>query len=134
LRKIIFQVFKKLNLLDKISVHLVEISSVLPIIQAKKLGAENNDNESNVFKNEENIFYRKGITKDGVKVYWYYSIYDVPREFSIFIAHEFFDALPIHKFQVLKSELACMNVHVYAYKHTYIYIHTHTHTILDVHI
>jgi len=94
----------------------------LSIIQAKKLGAENNDNESKIFKNEKNIFYRKGITKDGVKVYWYYSIYDVPREFSIFIAHEFFDALPIHKFQVLKPELACvMNMYIYTY-YMFIYL------------
>ncbi|EZA50348.1 MidA-like protein, mitochondrial [Ooceraea biroi] len=95
----ILRVFKKLNLSNKISVHLVEISPVLSAIQAKKLCAESNDNNSDSFKDEENAFYRRGITKDGVKAYWYYSVYDVPRKFSIFVAHEFFDALPIHKFQ-----------------------------------
>jgi len=46
------------------------------------------------------MHYREGVTRDGVKIYWYYSINDVPRKFSVFIAQEFFDALPIHKFQV----------------------------------
>lgn len=44
-------------------------------------------------------FYRIGETLSGSKVYWYQRIEDVPKEFSIILAHEFFDALPIHKLQ-----------------------------------
>ncbi|XP_019884478.1 protein arginine methyltransferase NDUFAF7, mitochondrial [Camponotus floridanus] len=97
----ILRVFKKLNVLDKISVHLVEVSPVLSMIQAKKLCIESKNSELKVNENQKNsvTHYREGVTKDGVKIYWYYSINDVPREFSIFIAQEFFDALPIHKFQ-----------------------------------
>lgn len=97
--------FKKLNLSNKISVHLVEISPTLSKLQAEKLCTESKDNEPKVNENANGSIthYKEGVTKDGVKIYWYYSINDVPREFSIFVAHEFFDALPIHKFQVSKS-------------------------------
>ncbi|XP_070156684.1 protein arginine methyltransferase NDUFAF7, mitochondrial isoform X2 [Polyergus mexicanus] len=95
------RVFKKLNVLNKISVHLVELSPVLSMIQAKKLCIESRDSELRINKNQRNsvTYYREGITKDRVKIYWYYTINDVPREFSVFVAQEFFDALPIHKFQ-----------------------------------
>ena len=37
-----------------------------------------------------------------VPIRWYFRLEDVPRlPFTIVIAHEFFDALPIHKFEVL---------------------------------
>lgn len=48
-------------------------------------------------------FYKSGTTPDNIKVYWYNKIEEVPRNFSVVIAHEFFDALPVHKFQVRKS-------------------------------
>lgn len=99
------QVCKKLNLLNKISVHLVEISPVLSKIQAKKLCIESKDSDLRIKYQKNSItHYREGITKNGVKIYWYYSITDIPKKFSIFIAQEFFDALPIHKFQVLKNK------------------------------
>lgn len=39
-----------------------------------------------------------GITHHGVSVEWYKQLKDVPKAFTLLIAHEFFDALPIHKF------------------------------------
>ena len=39
-------------------------------------------------------------SKHSVPVSWYDQLPDVPDAFSIYIAHEFFDALPIHKIQV----------------------------------
>lgn len=39
-----------------------------------------------------------GITQYDIPVEWYTQLKDVPKSFSLVIAHEFFDALPIHKF------------------------------------
>lgn len=89
--------------MDKVSVHLVEISPALSQLQAERLCIESRDNEPIANKDEKSImYYRQGVTKNGVKIYWYYSINDIPKKFSIFVAHEFFDVLPIHKFQVSK--------------------------------
>ncbi|RVE56159.1 hypothetical protein OJAV_G00233650 [Oryzias javanicus] len=43
--------------------------------------------------------YLRGETPAGLPVSWYRRLEDVPSGFSIFVAHEFFDALPVHKFQ-----------------------------------
>ncbi|XP_024940398.1 protein arginine methyltransferase NDUFAF7 homolog, mitochondrial isoform X2 [Cephus cinctus] len=101
LSKDILRVFKQLKIIDKVSLHLVEVSPTLSAIQAKNLCTSTEEVNPLTNKNGENSIshYRKGITNDGVKIFWYYSITDVPRDFSIFLAHEFFDALPIHKFQ-----------------------------------
>ena len=37
-------------------------------------------------------------TKHGSKVFWHDNIHSVPEGFTFFIAHEFFDALPVNKF------------------------------------
>ncbi|KAK0168558.1 hypothetical protein PV327_002344 [Microctonus hyperodae] len=97
----ILKVFKQFRVTDKVSIHLVEISRTLSEIQAQKLCTSSKEVVSEVNKEQKNsvTHYREGITEFGNKVFWYRSIEDVPRKFSIFIAHEFFDALPIHKFQ-----------------------------------
>lgn len=97
--------FKKLNLSNEISIHLVEISPVLSAIQAEKLCTRSRGIEPRINEDQKNsvTHYREGVTKEGVKIYWYHSINDIPRKFSIFVAQEFFDALPIHKFQVRKN-------------------------------
>lgn len=74
---------------------MVEVSEILSKIQSEKLctSVEN--------YNTDSYFYKSGKTKIGVNIYWYKSIQDIKMEqFSFVIAHEFFDALPIHKFQV----------------------------------
>ncbi|XP_032661062.1 protein arginine methyltransferase NDUFAF7, mitochondrial isoform X2 [Chelonoidis abingdonii] len=43
--------------------------------------------------------YMKGISKAGIPIFWYRELQDVPQGTSFYLAHEFFDALPIHKFQ-----------------------------------
>lgn len=50
--------------------------------------------------NTNYYFMLQGETTSGIKVYWYYDLKKVPKNFSWYIAHEFFDVLPIHKFEV----------------------------------
>lgn len=87
-----FQVFKRLKVLPKVTIHLVELSPTLSLIQANALCVTSQEHEGNC--------YRKGITEEGVEVCWYYAVEDVPKNFSIIVAQEFFDAVPIRKFQV----------------------------------
>ncbi|XP_071891751.1 protein arginine methyltransferase NDUFAF7, mitochondrial [Anas platyrhynchos] len=93
----ILRVFKQLaSLLSKcdLSIHLVEVSPKLSETQAQMLtGGKVQSNP------EDEAAYMKGISKTGIPVYWYRGIQDVPQGYSFYIAHEFLDALPIHKFQ-----------------------------------
>lgn len=77
------------------SIHLVELSPYLSTMQAQKMCYTSTEHAPE----DGAAFYRFGETLSGVKVFWYHRIEDVPKEFSILIAHEFFDALPIHKLQ-----------------------------------
>lgn len=81
------------------SVHLIEVSPALSAKQAEKLNISSEKPVDSTL--DEGEYYMHGVTEDGIKVYWYYSINDVPRKFSIILAHEFFDAMPIKKLQVL---------------------------------
>ncbi|KAL4649004.1 NADH dehydrogenase ubiquinone complex I, assembly factor 7 isoform X2 [Arapaima gigas] len=93
-----------------VSVHLVEVSPKLSQVQAHSLTGEQNQ----VSRDESSPVYRQGTTTSGLPVCWYHRVEDIPEGgnslfilsfshsdpgFSIFLAHEFFDALPIHKFQ-----------------------------------
>lgn len=80
---------------ESISFHLVELSPYLSKMQAQKLCYTSKEFD----KPSDMPFYRVGETVSGSKVYWHQRIEDVPKEFSIILAHEFFDALPIHKLQ-----------------------------------
>ncbi|KAI3364610.1 hypothetical protein L3Q82_011390 [Scortum barcoo] len=78
-----------------VSLHLVEVSPALSSLQAQNLtGNQNREADT-----EDEPVYRRGETAAGLPVSWYRRLDDVPAGFSIFLAHEFFDALPIHKFQ-----------------------------------
>lgn len=92
----ILRVFANFNLSDKISLHLVEVSPFLSEVQARRLCCQHSDTK----KEDEGTvpYFRKGETVSGIQVYWYRSIEQVPKAFSVYLAHEFFDALPIHKF------------------------------------
>ena len=65
----------------------MEVSPTLSQIQAEKLTGL------------QGVFQKAG-THHGIDVTWHQSLTDVPEGMSCFIAHEFLDALPIHKFQV----------------------------------
>ncbi|XP_026275419.1 protein arginine methyltransferase NDUFAF7, mitochondrial isoform X1 [Frankliniella occidentalis] len=87
------------------------------IAKGRKYGVKNDDTEgkvtgkkssfstitverpSNLVKKTESKHYQEGVMDDGTPVYWYYSLSEVPNNFSCFLAHEFFDALPVHKFK-----------------------------------
>ncbi|CAI2347849.1 unnamed protein product [Caenorhabditis sp. 36 PRJEB53466] len=77
----------------KVSVHLVETSDSLIDEQEKVLCIYNSEKVDNC------AHVRKNKTRHGVNVYWYKSVDDVPDAFSVFVANEFLDALPIHQFQ-----------------------------------
>ncbi|ELU12546.1 hypothetical protein CAPTEDRAFT_117962, partial [Capitella teleta] len=97
-------VFPKMKDLDKlVRYHMVEISPKLSEMQAEKLSGRKPD-ESEKPKVEGAPFYKQCKSKYGPEVFWYRTPDQVPRGFSFFLAHEFFDALPIHKFQLRDGE------------------------------
>ncbi|XP_055902245.1 protein arginine methyltransferase NDUFAF7 homolog, mitochondrial [Eupeodes corollae] len=88
----LLKILTHFNLGGQFSLHLVEVSPHLSKMQASKLCFKHN-------QVDEGPCYWKGETLSGTKVYWYKRLEDVPRGFSIVVAHEFFDALPVHKLQ-----------------------------------
>ena len=94
-----------------ISIHFVEASQQMRKIQEATLcgyfhghshrSTETESQRNKDEKDEQNqvgLYEHKAITKYGQNVYWYARTEDVPEGFSFYLAHEFFDALPIHKF------------------------------------
>ncbi|CAL1541638.1 unnamed protein product [Lymnaea stagnalis] len=92
------------DIIDKVSLHLVEVSPKLSLMQAAKLSGKNvsetNDENSGIVDeaSKEMGCYQQCTSRYGPQVYWYKELADVPQGLSCFIAHEFLDALPIHKF------------------------------------
>ncbi|XP_008820824.1 protein arginine methyltransferase NDUFAF7, mitochondrial [Nannospalax galili] len=94
----ILRVFSQLGSVLKncdISIHLVEVSQKLSEIQALTLTEEKIPLE----RDAESLVYMKGVTKFGLPISWYRDLKDVPKGYSFYLAHEFFDVLPVHKFQ-----------------------------------
>ncbi|KAK7797698.1 hypothetical protein U0070_014362 [Myodes glareolus] len=94
----ILRVFSQLGSVLKncdISIHLVEVSQKLSEIQALTLTEEKLPLE----RDADSLVYMKGVSKSGIPVSWYRDLKDVPRGYSFYLAHEFFDVLPVHKFQ-----------------------------------
>lgn len=78
---------------NSLSIHLVEVSPYLAKAQAGLLCYTVSEGSSS------EKFYLRGETVTGIPIFWYKHLEDVPREFSIILAHEFYDAMPIHKLQ-----------------------------------
>ncbi|MFH4977616.1 hypothetical protein AB6A40_004325 [Gnathostoma spinigerum] len=78
---------------DKLSVHLVELSDKLILEQERLLCRR----PSKFIEGYNHI--RFNTTHHGFPVYWYRSMDEIPQKFSVFIANEFLDALPIHQFK-----------------------------------
>jgi NADH dehydrogenase [ubiquinone] 1 alpha subcomplex assembly factor 7 len=88
---------------DAVSLHLVEISPHLTNMQYSKLTGHE-QLRTNATTNEyidslSRPSYQSCVSRHGIKVNWYRQLADVPHAPSFYIAHEFFDALPVHKFQ-----------------------------------
>ncbi|XP_064603327.1 protein arginine methyltransferase NDUFAF7, mitochondrial-like isoform X2 [Liolophura sinensis] len=97
----VFAQFKDIQ--NAVSLHLVEISPKLSEIQQVKLqGGAVGQTEGVSHTASQEGHHHHCVSRYGTHVFWYRDLKEVPKEFSIFIAHEFFDALPVHKFQ--KSE------------------------------
>ncbi|XP_077443551.1 protein arginine methyltransferase NDUFAF7, mitochondrial isoform X2 [Stigmatopora argus] len=77
-----------------VSLHLVEVSPLLSGLQAQTLLGTDQEQIR-----DDAPVYKSGRTQAGTPVSWYRRLDDVPPGFGVFLAHEFFDALPIHKFQ-----------------------------------
>ena len=96
---LLLQVFSQFPDIKKnVSLHMVEVSPKLSSMQAEKLSGQPADEATNLDISE--ACYRRCTSKQGIPVSWYRQLSDVPRGLSVYVAHEFFDALPIHKFQV----------------------------------
>jgi len=77
----------------------VEISRTLSQLQEEKLSSMPDSSENSTGEDSDSPHYKMCVSKHGPSVYWYKNITNVPEGFTMFVAHEFFDALPIHKFQ-----------------------------------
>ncbi|XP_073527545.1 protein arginine methyltransferase NDUFAF7, mitochondrial isoform X4 [Phyllobates terribilis] len=95
----VFSQFQHLLQSCDISIHLVEVSPKLSEIQAIRLMGNNVEVEYD----ENTLAYKKGVTKSGLPISWYQDVRDVPAGYTFFLAHEFFDALPIHKLQGFRA-------------------------------
>lgn len=96
----VFNQFQYLLNTCDISIHLVEVSPKLSEIQALNLTKKSTEPKDE----DTSSCYKIGITKTGLPINWYYHIQDVPSGYTFYIAHEFFDALPIHKLQKIQDE------------------------------
>lgn len=83
---------------EDISLHLVEMSPHLSKMQMDTLCGTGGQ-----WKPDSDVCY-SATSKYGFKCSWYRHLQQVPQHFSIFIAHEFFDAMPVHKLQKRNGE------------------------------
>lgn len=90
----ILRVFEHFNVLKGACLQMVEASMVLSDLQAKRLCIQ-----SGLVTHKESVVYREGITHQGIPAKWFRDYRDVPDGFSLVVANEFFDALPVHKLQ-----------------------------------
>lgn len=82
-----------------LSVHFVEVSEELSCKQEEKLCGVVQSNKDDY---EKELYFKKSTTTGGSPVFWYRHLGSVPRSFSVFLANEFFDVLPVHK--ICKTE------------------------------
>ncbi|KAI8337745.1 S-adenosyl-L-methionine-dependent methyltransferase [Chlamydoabsidia padenii] len=83
-------------------IHLVEASPGLRKMQRAALVEGSSDNDVSRIATRETAGMNPTETitrQDGVKICWHDGIELVPEQWSFIMAHEFFDALPVHSFE-----------------------------------
>ncbi|KAH8311878.1 hypothetical protein KR044_008403 [Drosophila immigrans] len=93
----VLKVLTKFKLGAEFSMHMVEISPYLSLQQAQRFCYTH----ETVPEAAQLPHYQVGTTATGIKAYWHRRLEDVPSGFSLVVAHEFFDALPVHKLQLI---------------------------------
>lgn len=91
----VLRVLSRLGIGRDMSVHLVEVSPFMSEAQAQRLCLSSNKVQPD---GDQIRHHRAGETVSGIPVYWYEKIQDVPAGFSVVLAHEFFDVMPVNKF------------------------------------
>lgn len=92
----VLRVFSKFKIAESdFSVNLVEVSPYLSEAQEKQLCPSQTQQANELPKDSQH--YKESVSLYGSPVRWYNHISDLPRTFTLFLAHEFFDALPVHK-------------------------------------
>ncbi|CAH1790703.1 unnamed protein product [Owenia fusiformis] len=81
---------------EKVSFHFVEVSPTLSDMQMEKLSGKKPESGA---RSMIDHCYKQCKSKHGPLVSWYTHLEYVPHGFSFYLAHEFFDALPIYKFK-----------------------------------
>lgn len=94
----ILRVFSKFKIgQSDLSVNLVEVSPYLSQVQEKRLCITNNSDSKEGDPKKDTNHNKQSTSFYGSPVRWYNHLADVPRAFTLYLAHEFFDALPVHK-------------------------------------
>ncbi|KAK7016750.1 NADH dehydrogenase [ubiquinone] complex I, assembly factor 7 [Halocaridina rubra] len=81
---------------NNISIHLIEVSSELSRMQEERLCGSTSPCTENP---DDGDYFKRALTQNGAPVFWHRHLAGVPKRFSVFLANEFFDALPVHKFR-----------------------------------
>ena len=98
------KVLKQLN--GRIELHLVEASEQLRCAQSSALKAVESMSEEDRVVSKGEYTKTSAVTEDGIPVFWHRSVDELVGEveqhkgdepFNCLIAHEFFDALPVHQ-------------------------------------
>ncbi|XP_016977776.2 protein arginine methyltransferase NDUFAF7 homolog, mitochondrial [Drosophila rhopaloa] len=92
----VLKVITKFKLGAEFSMHMVEVSPFLSKAQAQRFCYSH----ETVPEDSQLPHYQVGTTATGTKAFWHRRLEDVPQGFSLVLAHEFFDALPVHKLQL----------------------------------
>ncbi|KAM8705927.1 hypothetical protein ACLKA7_010255 [Drosophila subpalustris] len=95
----VLKVLTKFKLGAEFTMHMVEISPYLSLAQAERFCFKH----EKLPEDSQLPHYQFGTTATGIKAFWHRQLEDVPPGFSLVLAHEFFDALPVHKLQLVNG-------------------------------